>query len=83
MGGRLSSVNLHSCAKGKQIYLKNLSDCPEFLNHFQSKFIVYDSDSLEKAIQNSESLSNIFLVSLCKWISKTTNKQAPPATLKL
>ncbi len=76
-------IDLEKFERLKSIYLKNLIDCPEFLNHSQLKFVVSDSASLEKAIQNSEGLSNIFLVSLCKWISKVTNKQAPPATVKI
>ena len=76
-------IDLEKFERLKPIYLNNLIDCPEFLNHSQLKFFVFDSTSLEKAIQNSEGLSNIFLVSLCKWISKVTNKQAPPATVKL
>lgn len=67
----------------KSIYIKNLDTCQDFLNASIEHYIVSDNDTLDKISSTSKGMSDIFLISLCKWIASINLTQNPPAKFEL
>lgn len=69
--------------KLKQLYNQNLKDCPSFFEKSKDHFSIIDEDSLNNAIETEKGISDVFLISLCKWISGMLLSQIPPSKISL
>lgn len=69
--------------KLKSLYTKNLNECKSFLDKSTEHFSITDEESLKAAISTEKGLSEVFLISLCKWISGLLLGQIPPSKVTL
>lgn len=67
----------------KSLYEKNLADCVPFLEASRTIYNVDDNVTLETHANTSKGTSDIFLVSLCKWIASMGVTQNPPAKIEV
>jgi len=67
----------------KSIYLANLEKCEIFFEKSSEEFSITDRTSLEFTTSDDGKLSDIFLISLSKWVASLAMSQSPPATLEL
>lgn len=67
----------------KNLYLKNLDGNDAFRQSSNTKFSIGDIEGLEKACLSEGGSSNVFLVSLCKWIASIITGQNPPAKMEV
>lgn len=67
----------------KDLYGKNLIDCPAFLEVSNTKFSITDSSSIETATSTHKGMSDVFLTSLCKWIASIALGQNPPSRVEV
>ena len=65
------------------LYGDNLKNCTSFLERSTEHFSITDDNTLESAITTDKGLSDVFLISLCKWISGMLIGQNPPSKLSL
>jgi len=67
----------------KAIYHNNLLECEEFLKASNSYYKITDQNSLDISATTPKGMSDIFLISLCKWIAKMGLIQNPQALVEL
>ncbi len=67
----------------RDLYNKNLVDCPEFLRESSNKFAINDSTSLAAVTAVSKGISDVFLISICKWIATLAARQNPAAKVEI
>ena len=76
-------VDLGIFQKLKSLYDKNLEECNEFGKASNECFSVDTVESLEDYSKNELGFSNIFIISLCKWILGIAVDQKPPSEIAL
>lgn len=69
--------------KLKSLYEKNLKECKAFFDKSKEHFSIIDEASLNTAITTGKGISDVFLVSLCKWIASILLGQIPPSKVGL
>lgn len=67
----------------KDIYLHNLNNCTAFNDKSLEKYAANNGLTLDATLTNDGNLSDIFLISLSKWITSLAVRQIPPSTLEL
>jgi len=67
----------------KSLYDKNLEECTIFGHASNEYFSVNTLESLEGYCKNELGFSNIFIISLCKWILGIALDQNPPSKMAL
>lgn len=69
--------------KLKQMYNGNLEKCAGFKDASDIAFTIIDQGSLDKVCESKKGISDVFLVSLCKWIASIIVAQNPPASMEV
>lgn len=82
---RTGSSHIHSTVFAKlcDLYCSNLNECDDFRKSSNLKFSIFDKETLTSASSSSKGVSDIFMISLCKWIAKLLVEQQPPSVLEV
>ena len=82
---RCGSQHIHETvfSKLQELYQENLKSCGGFKEISEEKFSIASKEGIEAASKSEKGISDIFMVSLCKWIAKFLVGQAPPAKLEV
>jgi hypothetical protein len=67
----------------KNLYEENLNKCSSFQQSSSTKFSISDIVSLNEVVQTQKGLSDVFLISLCKWVASIATSQIPPAKVEV
>ncbi len=82
---RTSSADIHEAIMTilKGLYNSNLTVHSTFREASFEKFGINDEASLDSILESEKGVSDIFLVSLCKWIASIAVSQNPPSKLEV
>jgi hypothetical protein len=67
----------------RELYENNLAECLGFQDASRERLQIGDLHTLQDAMGGSKGVSDVFLVSLCKWIAKLSVTQNPPTKLSV
>lgn len=67
----------------KRLYNDNLTKCTNFQITSASKFSITNKSEIDEACKTEQGVSNIFIVSLCKWIAQLLLQQNPASKMEV
>lgn len=79
----LEHINTGVLERLRRLYHENLIQCPPFNTASVKSFSIGSEEELNASIVNEKSASDIFLISLCKWIASIASSQVPLVKVEL
>ena len=65
------------------LYKANLENCPTFQELSAELLKISSEETLDEIAKTAKGVSDVFLISLCKWIAHYLSQQRPPARLEV
>jgi len=67
----------------KALYNNNLTKCSNFQNSSAAKFSINNANDIDEACKTGKGVSDIFIISLCKWVAQLLVQQDPSSKMEV